>query len=139
MPKLNCSEGFVRFIDKNSGMAAETSTFDYIIVGGGLCGCILASRLKQDDPSLKILLIEADPDSAVNSLTTVQCLRIPKMEIVCSYSTVPQKHLNNHSYRVRAGKILSGGTALNATMWARGRKSRLLSLGLSCGRPEMEL
>lgn len=43
-------------------------------------------------------------------------------EIDWGYATVPQKHLNNRSYRVAAGKILSGGTALNAAAWIRGSR-----------------
>ena len=99
-------------------MAAETLTFDYIIVGGGLCGCVLASRLKQGDPSVKILLIEAGPDSNDNPLTSApsNVFISPQTEIDWSYSTVPQKHLNNRSYHLRAGKILTGGIALNGFM-----------------------
>lgn len=46
------------------------SDADYIVVGGGLTGCALASRLYQADPSLDILLLEAGIDASDNPLTT---------------------------------------------------------------------
>ncbi len=46
-------------------MATEA---DYIIVEGGLVGCALASRLKQGNPAVEILIIEASPDARDNPL-----------------------------------------------------------------------
>lgn len=105
-------------------MSSESSTYDYIIVGGGLCGCVLASRLHQQNPSLRILLIEAGPDSEGHPVPSApsNLFVSSTAEIDWGFATVPQKHLNNRSYPIRAGKILSGGTALNAAAWIRGSK-----------------
>jgi choline dehydrogenase-like flavoprotein len=98
---------------------------DYIIVGGGLCGCVLASRLREGNPSLRIVLIEACVDSTDNPLTTAPfgAFAERQSEIDWSYATVPQTHLNNRTYRLAAGKILSGGTAINTAAWTRGSKA----------------
>ena len=44
---------------------------DYVIVGGGLVGCALASRLQQGHAALKVLIIEAGPDPAGDPNTTM--------------------------------------------------------------------
>ena len=105
-------------------MAGKDSTYDYIIIGGGLCGCVLASRLHQRNPSLKVLLIEAGPDSEGHPVPSApsNLFAWGTDSIDWGHVTVPQKHLNQRSYAVRAGKILSGGTALNAAAWVRGPK-----------------
>ena len=99
-------------------------SYNYIIVGGGLCGCVLATRLKQGNPLLSVLLIEAGPDSQGNPFVSAPsgtfAPRAP--EIDWNWATVPQEHLNSRSYRLAGGKILSGGTALNAAAWIRGSK-----------------
>jgi len=96
------------------------STPDYIIVGGGLSGCVLASRLHEGDPLLHILLIEAGPDSSDHP--AMRALDPRGSEIDWSYKTIPQKALNNRQYTFAAGKVLSGGTALNWAAWTRGSK-----------------
>jgi choline dehydrogenase-like flavoprotein len=89
---------------------------DFIICGGGIAGCVLASRLSEKYPSSSILLIEAgenvsqhpaiiDPNAAPLLVGT---------ELDWSYQTVPQTHLNNKVCQASAGKALSGGSAINA-------------------------
>ena len=43
---------------------------DYLIIGGGLAGCVLASRLKEYDPSLEITIVEAGPNEHDHPLIT---------------------------------------------------------------------
>lgn len=108
-------------------MAAKDlpSSADYIIIGGGLAGCTLASRLHQYSPNLSILLIEAGPDPTGNPLVTnpLACFAAHGSDIDWNYTTVPQKHLDNRSTYASAGKILSGGTATNYGTWTRGPKA----------------
>ena len=90
--------------------------FDYIIVGGGTAGCVVASRLHQGDPSKSILLIERGPDERKHPLITnpMAAPLIPmNTNLVSQYDTLPQAGLANRSILNMAGNILSGSSAVN--------------------------
>lgn len=89
---------------------------DYIIIGGGIAGSVLASRLHESLPHLSILLIEAGPDVVNNSLSRdiSNSGKLVRSELDWCYNTVPQKHLNNRVCPNSAGKALGGGSAINA-------------------------
>lgn len=94
---------------------ASNSEYDYIIIGGGIGGSVVASRLHERLPHLSILLIEAGPDVSQNSLVTEikDALKIGGSVLDWSYASVPQKHLNNRVCPSIAGKALGGGSAIN--------------------------
>lgn len=96
-------------------MAKTTSQYDYIIVGGGIAGSVVASRLHERLPHLSILLIEAGPSVAQNPLVTEikHAFAVLGSDIDWSYASVPQKHLNNRVTTSAAGKCLGGGSAIN--------------------------
>ena len=87
---------------------------DYLVIGGGLAGCTLASRLKQYDPSVTVTLIEAGPDEHDNPLVTEPMgtfqLHMSKYEY--NYSTVPQKHYDERQVYNSGGKLLSGSSSV---------------------------
>ncbi|KAH8885296.1 alcohol oxidase [Thozetella sp. PMI_491] len=95
---------------------------DYIIVGGGLAGCVLASRLKQGNSSLSVVLIEAGQDPAGHPLTTapLACFAAHHSDLDYAYTSVPQTHLDGRSCYAAAAKVLSGGSAINYGTWTRG-------------------
>ncbi|KAL9105597.1 MAG: hypothetical protein Q9227_009255 [Pyrenula ochraceoflavens] len=98
--------------------------YDYIIVGGGISGCVLASRLHLGRPDLKVLLIEAGDD--VSDRPEVQqgsYARLLETDIDWGYTSVPQLHLNNRRLGQHAGKALGGGSVINACGWLRGDKT----------------
>ncbi|KAF8854522.1 alcohol oxidase [Acephala macrosclerotiorum] len=116
-------------------MVELPKTSDYIIIGGGLSGCVLASRLSQYLPSSTITLLEAgpsptpSPSSPQNSPLTTAILTSPLAVFAAhhspldwNYTTVPQKHLDGRETYAAAGKILSGGTAINYGTWTRGAR-----------------
>lgn len=93
-----------------------SKTADYIIVGGGIGGCVVASLLSQKYPSLKIVLIEAGPDVSQHPLI-LNPTHVPHLqhsELDWDYKTVPQKHLDGKVCFAAAGKALGGGSAINA-------------------------
>ena len=97
---------------------------DYIIVGGGLTGCALASRLHEHNSSLNVLILEAsidppDPDR----VRSAGAFELVGSDLDWSYSTVPQPATSNRIHTVNAGKTLGGGSTINFAGWARGDAS----------------
>ncbi|KAJ8060589.1 hypothetical protein OCU04_010900 [Sclerotinia nivalis] len=94
----------------------ETLSYHYIIIGGGIAGSVLASRLHEKHPNVPILLIEAGPDVSENPLVTNSANGpfLVGSELDWAYSTVPQRYLNNRVLPNNAGKALGGASAINA-------------------------
>lgn len=100
------------------------STYDYIIAGGGLSGCVVASRLKQAFPDLKIALLETGPDSRnVEAIASPGNAWMITPDFYHNYETVPQKNANDRRVALRTGRTLGGGSAVNYGGWTRGDRS----------------
>ena len=97
--------------------------FDYIVVGGGSAGCVVASRLSED-PNVSVCLIEAGgPDKSVfihAPAGVVAMLPIPFNN--WAYKTVPQKGLNGRQGYQPRGKVLGGSSSINAMLYVRGSR-----------------
>jgi len=98
--------------------------FDYVIVGGGSAGCVLAARLSED-PGVKVALIEAGPpDRGV----LIQCpaglaLLAKNGQANWAFQTVPQPGLNGRRGYQPRGKVLGGSSSINAMIYTRGHRS----------------
>ena len=95
--------------------------FDYIVVGGGSGGCVLAARLSED-PSVSVALIEAGPADK-NLLIHVPAglaLLAQTQTANWNFSTVPQKGLNGRIGWQPRGKVLGGSSSVNAMIYIRG-------------------
>jgi len=103
----------------------ETSMdFDYIVVGGGSGGCVLAARLSED-PSVSVALIEAGPVDS-NILIHVPAglaLLAQTRTANWNFSTVPQKGLNGRIGWQPRGKVLGGSSSVNAMVYIRGHRA----------------
>ncbi len=103
-------------------MAAD-STFDYIIVGAGSAGCVLANRLTED-PEVKVLLLEAGP-SDWHPLIHIP-LGMGKMHdwmlFDWGYHTEPEPALNGRSIEAMRGKVLGGSSSVNVMAYTRGHR-----------------
>lgn len=95
---------------------AEADGYDYIVVGGGTSGLVVANRLTED-PSVSVLVIEAGDSvfTNVNASSPDGYGLAFGTEIDYAYSTTPQTYANNLSTPLRAGKALGGTSTINGT------------------------
>ena len=95
--------------------------FDYVIVGGGSAGCVVAARLAED-PGTRVLLLEAGPDaSAVDEVHVPAAYsRLFRSQYDWNYVTLPQERADGRAVYWPRGKVLGGSSAINAMIYIRG-------------------
>jgi len=98
------------------------SNFDYIIVGAGTAGCLLANRLSAD-PTKRVLLLEAGGRDNYHWIHIpvgyLYCIGNPRTDWL--YKTLPDKGLNGRSLRYPRGKVLGGCSSINGMIYMRGQ------------------
>jgi choline dehydrogenase len=96
--------------------------YDYIIIGAGSAGCVLANRLSED-PSVRVLLLEAGgPDTAKEIQMPVAFSKLFKGPCDWAYYTEAEAHLENRKLYWPRGKVLGGSSSLNAMIYIRGHR-----------------
>jgi choline dehydrogenase len=101
-------------------MPVARKEYDFIIVGGGSAGCVLANRLSAD-PDCKVLLVEAGgADRNILYHLPAGFAKMTKGIGSWGYSTVPQKHMNNRVLWYTQAKVIGGGSSINAQIYTRG-------------------
>ncbi len=97
--------------------------YDYVIVGAGTAGCVLAHRLSAD-PAARVLLLEAGPpDSRAEIHIPAAFSRLFRTEVDWAYETAPQERLAGRRLFWPRGKILGGSSAINAMIYVRGHRA----------------
>jgi choline dehydrogenase-like flavoprotein len=94
---------------------------DYVIVGAGSAGCVLANRLSED-PSVRVLLLEAGgKDRSLNVKIPAAFPKQFHTKLDWDFATEPEPHVDGRSLFMPRGKMLGGSSSMNAMLYVRGR------------------
>src|SRR5690606_22192202 len=105
----------------SAGKGETVDAFDYIIIGAGSAGCVLANRLSAD-PQLRVLLVEAGPSDwhpFIHMPAGIARL-VNNRKLNWSYDTEPEPALGNRRLWWPRGKVLGGSSSINAMCYVRG-------------------
>ena len=105
-------------------MASAGNQTDYIIIGGGSAGCVLAARLSAD-PSCHVVLLEAGGED-YNPLIHIPAGYIKTMvnpEMNWMFETEPEEGTGKRRIAIPRGKVLGGSSAINAMLYVRGQSA----------------
>ncbi|MCW2913929.1 MAG: Choline dehydrogenase [Actinomycetia bacterium] len=95
------------------------TAYDYVIVGAGSAGCVLAARLSED-PDVRVLLLEAGPpDDALEIRMPVGFTGLFKSRYDWGFETTPQEHAHGRRVYWAQGKTLGGSSSTNAMIYIR--------------------
>lgn len=107
-----------------SAGSQSDDTFDYVIVGGGSAGCVLAGRLSED-ANVRVCLIEAGPADRHPlihiPLGVTWLIKHPQLNW-CYWST-PQEHVAGRSIYLPRGRVLGGSSSINGSIYMRGHRA----------------
>ena len=103
-----------------TGQDVVSIHYDYVVVGGGSAGCVLAARLSED-PAARVLLLESGPaDTRPEIAVPPAWPGLWGTEVDYSYDTVPQAGTGGLSHNWPRGRTLGGSSSINAMVYLRG-------------------
>ena len=94
--------------------------YDYIVIGAGSAGCVVANRLTED-PKTTVLLLEAgNPDTKLEIQIPAEHLKLQGSEVDWGCFSEPEPYLNERKIFCSGGKVLGGSSSINAMLYVRG-------------------
>ncbi|WP_245313559.1 choline dehydrogenase [Rhizobium sp. R635] len=101
--------------------APSRSSYDYVIIGSGSAGSVLAGRLSEDGKN-RVLLLEAGPSDQHIHIRMPAALPLPLANDRFNwfYNSEPEPHLNNRIILEARGRVLGGSSSINGMNWVRG-------------------
>ncbi|HJS89250.1 MAG TPA: GMC family oxidoreductase [Steroidobacteraceae bacterium] len=124
----------MKALKSTSGSPSGDSGCDYIIVGGGSAGCVAAWRLISET-NARVVLLELGNDyrGPALKLSPGFSRLVPKGIHCTLHRTVPQTHLGGRILEIATGRVLGGGSSVNAQVYMRGYRSDYDQWGISAG------
>jgi choline dehydrogenase-like flavoprotein len=105
--------------------------YDYVIVGAGSAGCVLAARLSED-PDVRVLLLEAGPpDVNENIHVPLGYLQLGSTEVDWDYHSAPELECDYRRITLPRGRVLGGSSSVNAMVYIRGNRRDYDEWGVS--------
>jgi choline dehydrogenase len=96
------------------------TNYDYIVIGAGSAGCVVANRLTEDSETTVLLLEAGNPDTKPEIQIPAECFNLLGSEVDWAYFTEPEPYLNNRKIFHPRGKVLGGSSSINFMLYVRG-------------------
>ncbi|BAY11422.1 GMC family oxidoreductase [Calothrix sp. NIES-2098] len=96
--------------------------YDYIVIGAGSAGCVLANRLTEDSKTTVLLLEAGNPANKPEHQAPLDWIKLWGTEVDWAYFTEEEPYLNNRKIYCPRGKALGGSSSINAMIYIRGSR-----------------